>query len=263
MTATTRFTSTLLAAALAAATAPLLAQRAPAATPTNLPPETLSLACAPTLTYEDPATNTRITGGQDSTVRYSHAPGDLVVLNKGSEDGLQVGQEFFVRRVYVPGQRASRISRENPATVRTAGWIKVYAVDPKMALATVSYACDSIEADDYLEPFVLPQVPVASTSHAKPDKNYAHVMTGADRRRSFAKGDYFVLDRGSDQGIRPGAQFVVYRNKHELNVQQPDVFLYELGEAVAVDVKNDRSTLLVTLSRDAFTEGDLVAMRPE
>jgi len=262
MTSTTRMTSGLLVAALAA-TAPLLAQRAPAPNPTNLPQETLSLACAPTLTYEAPVTNTRVTGGQDSSVHRIHAPGDLVVLNKGSEDGLKVGQEFYVRRVYVPGQRQSQISHANPATVRTAGWIKVYAVDPKMALATVSYACDSIEIDDYLEPFVQPQVPVASTSHNKPDKNYAHVLSGADRRRSFAKGDYFVLDRGSDQGIRPGAQFVVYRNKHERNVQQPDVFLYELGEAVAVDVKNDRSTLLVTVSRDAFAEGDLVAMRPE
>jgi hypothetical protein len=262
MTSTTRFTSTLVAAAFAAATAPLLAQRVPATSPTNLPPEVLSLACAPTLTYEAPVVNARVTGGQDSSVRRIHAPGDLVVLNKGSEDGLKVGQEFFVRRVYTPGQ--SRISREEPATVRTAGWIKVYAVDPKMALATVAYACDSIEIDDYLEPFVMPQVPVASTSRNKPDKtNYAHVLSGADRRRSFGKGDYFVLDRGSDQGIRPGAQFVVYRNKHERNVQQPDVFLYELGEAVAVDVKNDRATLLVTMSRDAFTEGDLVAMRPE
>jgi hypothetical protein len=260
MTSTTRFTSSLLAAALAAAT-PLLAQRAPAASPTNLPPEVLSLACAPTLTYEPPVTNTRITGGQDSAVRRIHAPGDLVVLNQGTENGLKVGQEFFVRRVYAPGQ--GKITRTNPATVRTSGWVKVYATDPTMALATVTYACDSIEIDDYLEPFLLPQVPVASTTHNKPEKNYAHVLSGADRRRSFGKGDYFVLDRGSDQGIRPGAQFVVYRNKHDFGVQQPDVFLYELGEAVAVDVQKDRATLQVTMSRDAFTEGDLVAMRPE
>ena len=260
MTSTTRFTSSLFAAAVVAAT-PLLAQRAPAPTATELPAETLSLACAPTLTYEPPTANTLITGGQDSYVRRIHAPGDLVVLNKGGEDGLKVGQEFFVRRVYAPGQ--GKISRENPATVRTSGWVKVYAIDPKMALATVSYACDTIEINDYLEPFVLPEPPVASASRNKPDKNYAHVMTGTDRRRSFGKGDYFVLDRGSDQGIKPGAQFVVYRNKHERNVQQPDVFLYELGEAVAVDVKKDRATLQVTSSRDAFTEGDLVAMRPE
>jgi hypothetical protein len=261
MTSRTRFTSSLLAAAVMAAT-PLLAQRAPLANPTNLPPDTLSLACAPSLTFEAPVTNTRVTGGQDSFVRRIHAPGDLVVLNKGTDDGLTIGQEFFVRRVSAPGQ--GKISRDNPATVRTSGWIKVYAVDPKMALATVSYACDTIEINDYLEPFVLPQVPVASTTRNKPEKNnYAHVMSGVDRRRSFGKGDYFVVDRGTDRGIRPGSQFVVYRNKSDRDGQQPDVFLYELGEAVAVDVQTDHATLQVTMSRDAFTEGDLVAMRPE
>jgi hypothetical protein len=260
MTSTTRFTSSLLTAAIAAAT-PLLAQRAPVQSPTNLPAEILSLACAPSLTYDEPTANARVTGSQDAYVRRIHGQGDLIVLSQGSENGLKIGQEFFVRRVSAPAQ--GRITHDHPATVRTAGWIKVYAVDPKMALATVSYACDSIEPGDYLEPFVLPQLPTASTTRKKPDTNYAHVISGADRRRSFGKGDYFVLDRGSDQGIHPGAQFVVYRNKHEFNVQQPDVFLYELGEAVAVDVKNNRSTLLVTVSHDAFIEGDLVAMRPE
>lgn len=262
MTSKTRFSSTLLATTLLVAAAPVGAQRAPASPSVNLPANVLTLACAPTLAYEAPTAATRITGGQDAAVRRIHATGDLVVVNAGAEDGMKVGQEFFVRRVSSIGQRT--ISRERPATVQTAGWIKIYAVDPEMSLATVSYACDTIEINDFLEPFVLPQVPVASTVGSKPEKdNYGRVLTGTDRRRSFGKGDFFVLDRGSDQGVKPGSQFVVFRNKHERNVQQPDVFLYELGEAIAVDVKKDRSTLQVTLSRDAFAEGDLVAMRPE
>lgn len=261
MTATTRTTGLLFGAALLAASA-ASAQRAPAAVPTNLPPEILSLACAPSLAYEPPASTLQVTGGQDSFVRRIYAPGDLVTINAGSEHGMTEGQEFYVRRVHTPGQRT--ISRDTPATVRTAGWIKVWAVDPLMSLATVTYACDTIEIGDYLEPFALPEMPVASATREKPEKqNYGRVMSGADRRRSFGKGDYFVLDRGSDQGVKPGAQFVIFRNKHERGIQQPDNFLYELGEAVAVDVKADRSTLLVTSSRDAFTEGDFVAMRPE
>jgi len=260
MTSKTRITGILLASALAGGTA-TEAQRAPAATQLKLPPEVLSLACAPTLTYEAPTVELRITGGQDSFVRRIHAPGDLVTVNAGSDNGIKIGQEFYVRRVYAPGQKT--ISRDQPATVRTSGWIRIYAVDPKMSLATVTHACDTIEISDYLEPFALPQMPVASTSEAKPEKNYGRVMMGTDRRRSFGKGDYFVLNRGSDQGVKPGARFVVFRNKHELGVQQPDNFLYELGEAIAVDVRKDASTLQVTLSRDAFTEGDLVAMRPE
>lgn len=261
MTSTIRTTGILAGAALLAAST-AVAQRAPLATPTGLAPDVLALACAPSLAFEPPDATLRVTGGQDSFVRRAHAPGDLVSINAGSDQGITVGQEFYVRRATAPGQRT--ISRTQPGTVRTAGWIKVWAVDPSMSLATITYACDSIEIGDYLEPFALPQVPVPSTTRAKPEKeNYGRVMAGADRRRSFGKGDFFVLDRGSDQGVRPGSQFVVFRNKHELNVQQPDVFLFELGEAVAVDVKPDRSTLQVTVSRDAFTEGDLVAMRPE
>jgi hypothetical protein len=53
-----------------------------------------------------------------------------------------------------------------------------------------------------------------------------------------------------------GAQFVVYRDKLE-----PGNFLFELGEAVAVSVRPESSTLRATLSRDAFTAGDYVALR--
>src|SRR4030095_7841043 len=199
------------------------AQRAPAANQLKLPPEVLVLASPPTLPYETPKAELRITGGQDSFVRRIHAPGDLVTINAGSDNGLKIGQEFYVRRVYMPGQKT--INHDQPGTVRTSGWIRIYAVDPKMSLATVTHACDTIEINDYLEPFALPQMPVASTSEAKPEKNYGRVMMGTDRRRSFGKGDYFVLNRGSDQGVKPGSRFVVFRNKHELGVQPPDNFL--------------------------------------
>jgi hypothetical protein len=56
--------------------------------------------------------------------------------------------------------------------------------------------------------------------------------------------------------VTPGAQFVVYRDKHEKGN-----FLFELGEAVAVEVKPESATLYVTLSRDAFSKGDYVAQR--
>ena len=126
-----------------------------------------------------------------------------------------------------------------------------------VSTATVEHACDGILLDDYLEPFSMPVVPKPSTVKAKPQRdNYGRVMFGVDYRRSFGKGDFFVVNRGSDHGIAPGDRFVVYRNKG-----QADNFLYDLGEAVAVDVKPETSTLQATVSRDYFTEGDLVAVR--
>ena len=69
-------------------------------------------------------------------------------------------------------------------------------------------------------------------------------------------GDFFLLDRGSDHGITKGAQFVLYRNKN-----QAQNFLYDLGEAIAVEVTPQSSTLQITVSRDAIQSGDLVALR--
>lgn len=252
------FTRTLgfvVGAGLLAAQGPVAAQEGPAPGATGLPAAVLALACAPTLAYEPPQAALRITGGQDSFVRRIYQPGDLVTINAGTAHGISVGQEFFVRRTQV--SRRESISRRTPATIRTAGWIRVWAVDDTMSLATITYACDSIDVDDYLEPFVLPAVtmPAAERPEAQRE-NYGRVLMGLDRRRSFAKGDFFVVDRGSDHGVTTGTRFVLYRDK-----RQPQNFLFELGEAVAVDVKPDSSTLQVLVSLDAIQEGDYVAMR--
>jgi hypothetical protein len=240
---------------LLTAIAPAAAQRGPAPETTHLSADVLALACMPTLTYGLPPMPLRVTGGQDSFVRRVYGPGDLVTINAGLDNGIEVGQEFYARRVQL--QNSRMVTRGAPGVIRTTGWIRVYAVDDRMALATITHACDTIETGDYLEPFVLPAVPPVAADAPRPQReNYGRILIGSDRRTSFGRGDFMIVDRGSDHGVTPGSQFVVYRDK-----RQAENFLYELGEAVAVDVKPETSTLRVTLSRDAFRAGDYVALR--
>lgn len=247
------FAAVAVAAVLASAT--LAAQRGPAAAAANLPAEVIALACAPRGAMEMPSTPLRVVGGQDSEIRHSHAPGDLITINAGSQNGIEVGQEYYTRRVII--EKREKISPTTPATVVTTGWIRVWAVDDMWSLATITHACETVDIDDYLDPFILPAMPTFASNKPKPERdNYGRVLSGESRRRLFGKGDFFLLDRGSNQGVKPGSQFVVYRNK-----QQSLNFLYDLGEAVAVEVKPDSSTLQVTVSRDAIREGDLVAIR--
>ena len=249
----------LVAVGLLAATTPARAQRGPAPTITNLSPEVLSLACAPAAAGDQSKTGLRITGGQDSFERRIYGPGDLVTINAGVKNGIEVGQEYYVRRLQF--DRRSPVRAENPGAVRTTGWIKVYAVDERdqLSLATVTHACDTIEVGDYLEPFKLPTVPTVSKDRPKPERdNYGKVLAGNDRRTSFGKGDYFVINRGSDLGIQVGSQFVLYRDK-----KMDENFLYAIGEAIATEVKPDMSTVLVTQSLSAIEAGDYVALRRE
>lgn len=253
MTSRTTVAAVLAAAVLAGTAAS--AQRGPAAAAARLPADVLALACAPRPAFDQPDTPLRVTGGQESFVKRNHYPGDLVTINAGSEQGIQAGQEYYTRRLITRDRQ--RVSQATPATVATSGWIRIYAVDDRLSLATITHACDTVEIGDHLEPFALPVVPAVSAEKPKPERdNYGRVLTGADHRRLFGTGDFFLLDRGANFGIAPGAQFVLYRN-----TQQPENFLYELGEAVAVDVNATTATLRVTLVRDAIQEGDLVAIR--
>jgi hypothetical protein len=232
----------------------LAAQRGPAPVALHMDPEVLALACAPSVVDEPPLAALQVTGAQESFIRRVFAPGDLVTINAGTDNGIEVGQEFYTRRILRESRQS--VSRKTPGVVRTTGWVKVYAVDKKMSLVTITHACESVDVGDYLEPLVLPTPVVAAEKVPAQKTNYGRILIGADRRRSFAKGDFMVVDRGSDHGVSVGARFVVYRDK--LLKQN---FLYDLGEAVAVDVRPETSTLQVIVSRDAFKDGDYVALR--
>jgi hypothetical protein len=150
-----------------------------------------------------------------------------------------------------------RVTRATPGSIRTTGWIRIYAVDPQMALATIEHACETVDVGDYLEPFELPVVPSPEAGTAKPQHgNYGRIMFGNDFRVTFGKGDLFVVNRGSDHGVTRGARFVIYRDK-----RVAENFLYEIGEAVAMEVAAESSTLQVTVARDALRAGDFVAIR--
>jgi hypothetical protein len=253
----TRFRTRVAATAalLAALPAIATAQRAPVPTFVGLPEDVLRLVCAPTSRYDMPDQSLRVTGGQDTGKRRSYFPGDFITISGGKENGIEPGQEYYVRRLQM--QANQKPSRETPANIRTSGWIKVYAVDDQLSLATVVHACDSIDVHDYIEPFVMPVVPTISTEKAKPLRdNYGVILFAPDYRQAVGKGDFFMINRGADHGVAPGDRFVVYRDK-----KMAENFLYDLGEAVATDVKADSATLQAIVSRDAFMPGDYVAPR--
>jgi hypothetical protein len=248
-------TSLLTAVVLFTLDAPVLGQRSPAVAPSRLDADVIALACAPQAATSTPKATLRISGGQDTYPRLTFSQGDFVTLNAGSNQGIKVGQEFFVRRLLAP--RGMAISARNPGTTQTAGWIRVYAIDEDMALATITHGCDGMQVGDYLEPLALPAPLKANAAEGKPERSYARVVSGNERRTEFGQGDFLVIDRGSAQGITAGAHFVLYRWKKKA----PENFLAAIAEAVAVDVQNDTATLSLTSSRDSVMVGDLVAMR--
>ena len=210
------------------------------------------LACSPQALVLPPEPTMRIVGGQEDK-RTLFGNRDAVVVSGGSDQGVRVGQEYFVRRV-VKDQFALPLSGFIPVSVRTAGWIRVVEIERHLAIAIVTHACDGILEGDFLEPFVQPVEP-SPLPPGEPDYTNAGVLIlGDDRRQLGAAGALMILDRGSAHGVRPGQRLTIFRDT--LNGDGP---INRIGEATTVIVRTDTSVVRIERSRDAVYVGDRVA----
>jgi hypothetical protein len=216
-----------------------------------------AVACAAPLTTDNPAPNTpRVIGAQDTSSRLLIGPRDLVVIAGGTRAGLQLGQEFFVRR---PNRFGSPLDRRWQG-VRTLGWIRIVAVNDSTAIATIDHACDAMAQGDYLEPFTAPSVPAdldRETSSGDPDFTaIGQVLAGMEDRQTAGTGEFVLIDRGTDQGVQAGARYAVYRD-----VGSAGVPLAAIGEAVVLSAGKTLALTKIVHARGAVFSGDYVAPR--
>lgn len=216
-----------------------------------------AVACQPPPTVDGPpAAALRVIGAQDPTARRLFGIRDLLVVGGGTKAGVQLAQEFFVRRPNRVGLPPGQVA----ATVDTVGWIRVVAVNETTAIAVVEHACDGIMADDYLEPFGAPRLPANADRNeptGEPDfTSLARVLVGEKERRLAGAGGFMLIDRGSTEGVTVGKRLAVYRDVHI-----PGMPLNSIGEAVVVNVGPHASVTHITATRDAVQRGDYVAFR--
>jgi hypothetical protein len=230
------------------------------------------VACAPALLMERRDKNNepplRIVGVQDPATRELLGPGDTLVISAGSNNGLQPGQRFFVRRVI------TAVATTGPtayATIHTSGWVQILGVDTMVSTATVLHACDGIQLDDYLEPFVAPMIAARPLSGSMPQyENMGHIVTGSDGLQTAAPGSLMTIDRGSNSGVVLGQRYLVFRDKRDQHIDTTgrskpfadmarNAPLVEVGEVLVVAVRPDDATVQVVASKDAVTHGDLIA----
>ena len=176
----------------------------PAAAQTDAPalsPIETAVGCASPVSADDPSPQAlRVIGGQDSRARALFGPRDLLIVGGGTGAGVQLGQQFFVRR----GNRFGAPSDRRWQGVRTLGWIRVVAVNDSAAIATIDHTCDAIAQGDYLEPYTAPVVPADSDrdlSSGDPDFTaMGKVLSGMEDHQTAGRGEFVLIDRGTDQG---------------------------------------------------------------
>src|SRR5262249_47367324 len=107
-------------------------------TASAMSPIEVAVAWAPPPTFSaEPEHARHVAGAQDPAPRGMFGGSDLLVLDGGTKAGLQVGQQFFVRRPNSFGSYHDQAARGRGA--KTLGWVHVVAANESTAIAHIDH----------------------------------------------------------------------------------------------------------------------------
>lgn len=212
----------------------------------------ISAACAPTQVMTAPTPTLHVIGAQDTVPRGLFGPRELVILDGGAQAGVQMGQEYYIRRIYSFGPPPSKTG---PRTITTVGWLKVVSLNETTAIAQIDTTCEGVMAGDYLESFTAPAAVAAEPGAPFSTLDFstmARVMFGKEERRLGSTGDFMMLERGNTT-LDIGRRVAVYRDLRTTGVP-----LTAIGEGVIVSMSDGTPMMRIIAARDAIQSGDYV-----
>lgn len=186
---------------------------------------------------------------QDEKTQGLFASGDELLIEGGTTRGLDVGQNFVVRRRYpttLTGRKGVIVEGEH-----SSGLLQIVSVEAESSTAVVVYACDEMMAGDYLVPFAPDPIRAADPAGMPGFDNAARILFADAGQMVGAPRRMMVIDRGTAHGLLPGQRLTLFR-RSRFNGAKPAV----VGEAVVVAVRKNSATVRVEQATDVIFFGD-------
>ena len=211
-------------------------------------PRVGDIYCSGEVTTEAVPHDTYVITGEQSNTRITFDEGDYVYVNKGSNQGVKVGDVFSaIRAVKDPfGIEWTKwefaILKKMGTVWEDEGRVKVIIVRPDTSIGQVEHACDYMQRGDILVPFTeRPAPPLKSEAgfdrftpaNGKP---LAMVITGKKFQQQVGNNDIIYVNLGNSQGVKIGDYFRIFRyqgTQHETVYQTPR-YAFDQEDGMAV-----------------------------
>src|ERR1700726_2561039 len=208
----------------------------------------------------------RVISGEQSNLKITFAYGDYVYINRGRDKGVQVGDRFSVVR-----------PEKAPVDV-----------PPNVSIAQIDLSCGYIQRGDIVRPYVeRPSPPFKDAStfdHFAPvsGKRVAMVVAAIDNTQLYGKNTAVYVNLGSNQSVRIGDYFRIFRYQGTLAETAPKTSNYQhdlygfgsahakytwkdlpreiIGEGIVINEGPNGSTMLITYSSLEVYAGDYVEL---
>lgn len=261
------------------------------AIPRNTPsPE--QVYCSGVVSDQPVPDDSYVISGENSRYKTTFSTDDDIYINRGSEQGVKVGDQFEVVRPVRDSMAATNwfkyqtmLNRAMGTTYADIGRLRVVHVDAKTSTAEMDLGCEMIQRGDIVRPFVARPAPqfhaVKLDPFAAPSgKKTAMVVTAKDFSVLTGPGRIVYVNLGSAQGVRVGDYFRMFRyqgTRIETAYQVQDMdykafgygstpVRYEwnnlprqvLGEGIVLRTGPNSATVMVTDARFEIYVGDYV-----
>jgi len=253
-----------------------------------------AMYCSGTITPDAIPQDSYIISGEQSVDKVAFTAGQLVYINRGSAQGVKVGDEFLVMRpvkeelkeVWFKGQL--ELMRAMGQAWADLGRLKVVHVGDKVSTAEVASSCDYIQRGDIILPFQeRPAPPLKADSQlvdpfAPSTGKTGMVVSSKFFGQASGSNSIVYVNIGSSQGVRVGSYLRVFRHqgRSDTTIYQtkgteyklygfgstPAEYTWEglpreiLGEGIVLRVSGNTATLMLTTVRREIYHGDYVEL---
>ncbi len=267
-------------------------QSAPAPGGSTLQPSYSTVYCSGFVKDTKLSNDMYIISGEQPGYKITWAQGENVYINRGSDNGVRVGDRFMVVRQtedpyhveWFKGQ--FKIAKAMGNLYADLGQLRVLNVQPKTSVAEVSFSCTEMLRGDIVRPFEERSAPpykeIGAFDHFAPvsGKPVGTVVTSANFQQSQGQGTTIYVNLGAAQGVKVGdyMRLFRYQGKDIEYSPQPKHYVYEiygfgstptryewkdlprevLGEAIVLNASRNAATIYVTFSSADIYTGDNV-----
>jgi hypothetical protein len=248
--------------------------------------------CSGFVTDQRVADEIRLVSAEQSNYKIAFARGDYVHINRGQDKGVRVGDRFSVVRpdkdpTDVPWFKwQAKLFRAMGTQYQDAGQVRVVNVQPKVSVAQVIFSCGYMQRGDILVPYqdrpAPPYKDPAAFDHFAPvsGKPVAMLVGGKDYGQVFGKLSAVYVNLGTNQGVKVGDYFRVFRYQGSMAETVPQERGYQytmygfgsaparygwndlprevLGEGIVINVSRNSSTMVITFNSIEVFAGDYV-----
>lgn len=234
----------------------------------------------------------KVISGEQPGYKIIFSQRENVYLNRGSDNGVRVGDRFMVVRPSEDPDRVewfkgqNKIAKAIGLVYSDVAHLKVLSVLPKTSVAEVTFSCDYLQRGDIVRPFEEraspPYKEVQPFDHFAPvsGKPVGTVVISSTLQEGQSQGITMYVNLGAAQGVKVGDYLRIFRHQGEDIEYAPQTKSYAtyiygfggspahyewkdlprevLGEGIVLNASRNSATVFVTYSSVDIFAGDNV-----